>query len=159
MEKLYIICVDDQREVLSAIMSDIAIFADYLIVEECESADEVLELAEEIDSNGDFLALVISDHVMPRKSGVDLLAELHVDSRFAATRKVLLTGQATHSDTIEAINRAEIERYFEKPWDKINLIESIKVLITKFIFMKGLDYKPYMPILDQSTLLNALRKP
>jgi two-component system chemotaxis response regulator CheY len=35
---------------------------------------------------------------------------------FKETRKILLTGQANHADTIRAVNEAHIDNYFEKPW-------------------------------------------
>ncbi len=66
------------------------------------------------------IALIISDHVMPGKTGVELLTDVSKDGRFGFTRKVLLTGQATHTDTINAINSAGIDRYFEKPCKRAN---------------------------------------
>ena len=62
------------------------------------------------------LAVVVTDQVMPGGSGVDLLKRLHADIRFNAASTCLLTGQATHADTIEAINVAQVGRYVEKPW-------------------------------------------
>ncbi|MCA2491719.1 MULTISPECIES: response regulator, partial [Vibrio] len=99
MEKLNLICVDDQREVLSAVLQDLEPLNKWLNIEDCESADEVLELMDELDADGEMIALIISDHVMPGKTGVELLTEISKDSRFVRTRKVLLTGQATHTDT------------------------------------------------------------
>ena len=78
------------------------------------------------------MALVISDHIMPGRSGVELLAELAADRRFAGTKKVLLTGQATHRDTIEAVNAARIDHYFEKPWDPDELLNTGRRLVTEF---------------------------
>ena len=106
MDKLNLICVDDQREVLSAVLQDLQSLSQWLNIEDCESADEVLELMDELDAEGEMIALIISDHVMPGKTGVELLTEISKDSRFIHTRKVLLTGQATHTDTINAINSA-----------------------------------------------------
>lgn len=92
MEKLNLICVDDQREVLSAVLQDLEPLNKWLNIEDCESADEVLELMDELDADGEMIALIISDHVMPGKTGVELLTEISKDSRFVRTRKVLLTG-------------------------------------------------------------------
>ncbi|WP_020532700.1 response regulator [Flexithrix dorotheae] len=158
MEKLYIICVDDQREVLSTIAKDLAVFENDLIIEECESATEAEELIDEIDSEGDFVALIISDHVMPGKSGVDFLSDVNKDERFPNTQKILLTGLATHQDTIEAINSASINQYLEKPWNKEELIKSVKKLLTRFILKTGLDYQKYLPLTDQETLFEILKK-
>ncbi|BAX53553.1 Hydrogenase transcriptional regulatory protein hupR1 [Photobacterium damselae subsp. piscicida] len=157
MEKLNIICVDDQREVLSAVLKDLAPLNDFFNVEDCESADEALELMDDLDAEGEFIALVISDHVMPGKIGVELLTEISQDARFVHTKKVLLTGQATHQDTIEAINLARIESYFEKPWKAEQLLTSARTLITEYIFDMGLDYQPWNEILDNSVVYRRLR--
>ncbi len=156
MEKLNIICVDDQREVLSAVLQDLERLNIWLNIEDCESAIEALDLMDELDANGEFVALVISDHVMPEKTGVELLTEISADSRFLYTKKVLLTGQATHSDTINAINSAGINRYFEKPWGTSELVECVRTLVTEFIFDKGLDYSEWQNHLDQTVVLNRL---
>lgn len=157
MEKLNLICVDDQREVLSAVLQDLEPLSSWLNIEDCESADEALELMDEFDAEGEFIALVISDHVMPGKTGVELLTEISQDDRFKETKKILLTGQATHHDTITAINLARIESYFEKPWSSQELIARVRTLITEYIFDKGLDYTDYQQELDQNVVLQRLR--
>ncbi len=156
MDKLNIIYVDDQREVLSALSKDLSIFEKHVNIEECESADEAMELIDEIDSNGDLVAVIISDHIMPGVSGVEFLTQINKDERFANTKKMLLTGQATHQDTIMAINNAKIEKYIEKPWKPEALVSSVKILLTEFILKLGIEYNEYMPVLDQTTLLNGL---
>ncbi|MGU3806880.1 response regulator [Vibrio diabolicus] len=157
MEKLNVICVDDQREVLSAVLQDLEPLNQWLNIEDCESAGEVLELMDELDAEGEMIALIISDHVMPGKTGVELLTEVSQDSRFVRTRKVLLTGQATHADTINAINSAGIDRYFEKPWQASQLIECVRNLVTQYIFDMGLDYTQYHEHLDQRVVFERLR--
>jgi len=157
MEKLNLICVDDQREVLSAVLQDLAPLKSWVNIEECESADEALDLLDELDSEGGYIALVISDHVMPGKNGVELLTDVSHDYRFLRTKKVLLTGQATHQDTITAINRARIESYIEKPWNASELLALATRLITEYIFDKGLEYTDYQEHLDQQVVLGRLR--
>ncbi|WP_028024156.1 response regulator [Enterovibrio calviensis] len=157
MEKVNIICVDDQREVLDAVLKDLAPLSVAFHIEDCESADEAVALMDDLDADGEHIALIISDHVMPEKTGVELLTEVSLDPRFRATRKVLLTGQATHADTIEAINNARIERYFEKPWQAAALQEAAKKLVTHFVFDAGLDYRDYQEGLDTQVILDRLK--
>ncbi|PMK03349.1 response regulator [Vibrio sp. 10N.261.55.A7] len=157
MEKLNLICVDDQREVLSAVLQDLEPLNHWLNIEDCESADEVLELMDELDCEGEMIAVLVSDHVMPGKTGVELLTEVSKDTRFLHTKKILLTGQATHSDTIDAINIAGINHYFEKPWKAETLVSSIRTLVTQYVFDQGLDYSDYQNELDQQVLLAHLR--
>lgn len=158
MDELFIICVDDQQEVLNALEQDLKVFDDKLNVEVCDSADEVLSLVEEIDQQGNFVAVIISDQVMPGKSGVELLGEIEKDMRFPHTRKVLLTGQATHQDTIEAINLGGIDRYIAKPWDREEMVQTIKSLLTEYVTRQGLAYEEYAELLNQELLYEILRK-
>lgn len=157
MDKLYIICVEDQRDVLDAVINDLTFFGKAFKVEACESSEEAKELIEEIDAQGDFIALVISDHVMPGTSGVDFLIEINNDDRFRNTKKMLLTGLATHEDTIKAINKAAIDHYISKPWTKEKLVSSAKTLMTEFIMDQGIPYEPYKDFLDPMVLIERLK--
>lgn len=158
METITILCVDDQAEVLDAVVRDLRPLQKFFRIEEAGSAADAKSILDEISRNGDFVGLVVSDHVMPGETGVDLLGAIFRDERFAGTKKILLTGQAGHADTIRAINEAKIDNYFEKPWKPEDILATAKKLLTKFILEKGLDYNDFMPILDQPTLLENLRK-
>lgn len=158
METINILCVDDQRTVLSAICTDLEYFEAYFNVEACESAQEALALIEELDQRGEQIALIISDHVMPGKTGVEFLIEINDDPRFSHVRKILLTGLATHQDTIVAINKANIDRFIEKPYNPEVLIGTVKSLLTEYLLEIGLDYTKYAAVLDQELLLSHMRK-
>ena len=97
MEKINIICVDDQPEVLDSVLRDLRPLNSCFRLEGVESASECRELLEEFDQDGELTGLIISDHVMPGGSGVELLGGIAKDDRFAGTRKILLTGQATRT--------------------------------------------------------------
>jgi len=158
MEKIYIICVEDQREVLNTVLKDLEIFEGPFFLEGCESADEAEELLDELDAQGDYVGLMVCDHVMPGKSGVQLLIDVNKDGRFRHTKKLLLTGLATHQDTIDAINQAAIDRYIEKPWNVETLQKQARTLLTRFLFDQGLSYEAYLPVLDSETVLERLRR-
>jgi len=87
MDKLNIIYVDDQREILSTLSKELQCFEKYVNVEECESAAEALELINEIDCAGNLVAVIISDHIMPGKNGVEFLTEIHKDGRLVRPKK------------------------------------------------------------------------
>lgn len=157
MEKITILCVDDQAEVLDSVVRDLRPLQAFFRVEEAGSAEEAKKILDETSRAGDFIGLVISDHVMPGETGVELLGSVFRDDRFADTKKILLTGQANHADTIRAINEARIDNYFEKPWKPEDLVATAKKLLTQFILKKGIEYKDYMPVLDQAVLLENLR--
>lgn len=158
MDKIYIICVEDQPEVLRAIAEDLSAFEDAFGLEECESAAEAEELMDEIDAEGDHVGVLVCDHVMPGKTGVEFLAEVQDDPRFRHTRKLLLTGLATRQDTIKAINAAGIDRFIEKPWADDDLNDYVRTLLTEFILDKGLNYENYLAHLDKTTLFRRLRR-
>lgn len=157
MEKIHIICVDDEREVLDSVAQDLELLTEVFTVELCESAEECLELMDEIDAEDDHVAVVISDQVMPEKSGVELLTEIAEDSRFKHTKKLLLTGLATQADTIKAINQAQLDNYLEKVWQPEILQLLTKQLLTRYIVEKGIDYQPYVSHLDAPTLFKLLQ--
>jgi two-component system chemotaxis response regulator CheY len=157
MSKPTIVIVDDQRDVLTTVQKDLEEFSEYFLIEVCESAEEAFEVLVEIDAEGGNPALIICDHIMPEKNGVELLVELNQDRRFRDTRKLLLTGLATHKDTIIAINAARIDQYIEKPWEKDQLTNAVKALVTDYLLDKGIDYNPFLPILDQEALYRKLR--
>ena len=158
MEKPNVVCIDDQREVLATLKKDLQVFRDYFRISYCESAEEAAELIDEIDVDGELLALLICDHIMPESNGVDFLVRVDNDSRFEQTKKLLLTGLATHQDTIHAINEANIDYYIEKPWESDNMVNTVKMLMTQFILTSGLDYQNYLPVLNQDELFKELHK-
>ncbi len=157
MNNIFIICVDDQPEVLNALEQDLAIFDEKVNVEVCDTAAEALKLLDEIDEKGNYAALIITDQVMPKMTGVELLSTVLEDGRFEGIQKILLTGLATHQDTIEAINSGGIDSYIEKPWQKNHIISVVKKSLTIYIINKGLAYEPFLDLLDQETLYKALK--
>lgn len=157
MEKLYIVCVEDQKEVLNTISEQLSHFEEYVMVEECETAGEAYNLLTDIERKGGLTAVVVSDHVMPGMTGVEFFIKLKSDVRFEKIKKVLLTGLATHADTIEAINKAQIDFYIEKPWQKEALLEKVSILLTSFILESGLAFESFSPVLHKATLFDLLK--
>lgn len=158
MKKPNIICIDDQREVLAAIKKDLDIFSPAFEITDCESAAEADEVMNDLSSEGGDVAVIICDHIMPGESGIDFLTRLNKDQRFLYTKKFILTGLANHSDTIQAINEAEINAYLEKPWEKDEFITIVKKLLTRFVVEAGIDFDELMPYLDQATLDRELKR-
>ena len=157
MEKINIICVDDDREILEAVNRDLSFFSEMFTIEECQSAEQCEQLLETFDAQQEYVALIISGHFLPIKSGVALLTEVATDSRFIGTKKILLTGHATQADTIKAINSAKVDGFLAKTWDSDELIQMVKELLTQFILEKGIDYEPFIKKLDAPTLYRLLK--
>jgi len=115
MNKVAIVCIDDEPTILDSMEIELekAVGHDYLI-EIAEDGQEGLEVCEELLENGDEIALVISDCIMPGMKGDELLRRIHIFS--PKTLKILLTGQADLGAVGNAIKHANLYRYIAKPW-------------------------------------------
>ena len=157
MEKIYILCVDDQRDVLLSIARDLQPLSAWTVLEECESAEEAGGIVEELEAEGKALGLIVCDHIMPGTVGVDFLTAIEASGRHKHTKKVLITGQATHADTINAINHARIDAYIEKPWQGEQLRSLCRRLLTEFIFDARMDIDAYKSVADPAVLLRRMQ--
>jgi response regulator RpfG family c-di-GMP phosphodiesterase len=72
--------------------------------------------------------LVLSDYKMPEMSGVELLAK--VKSKYPKTVRMLITGYSDAKIAKDAINKAQVHNYIEKPWDngelRLTVYEALK---------------------------------
>ncbi len=112
-----ILCVDDEDNILSALRR-ILRKHDYPLL----FARNGIEALNILEKNN--IDLIISDMRMPEMDGAKLLS--HVAKRWPNTMRILLTGHADLTSTIEAINQGNIYKYIKKPWDENELILSIK---------------------------------
>lgn len=158
MNQICILCVDDEPEVLEAIERDLREFDDVFPVEIAESAQEARNLWDQIDSRGDQLGLIVCDHLMPGETGVELLISMNHSTTAGSARKVLLTGQAGHEETIEAINRAGLDYYISKPWGGEHLQEVVRKLLTEYVLEHSPDPMSFMAVLDAQKIAEAIHK-
>ncbi len=91
MDKLVILCVEDEPEVRDAIVRDLAPFRPICRIEATEEVEEAREVVSECIASGDEIALALVDHLLPGTHGVDFLIELNSGEATASTRKVLVT--------------------------------------------------------------------
>ena len=103
-----VLCVDDEPNILSALRR-LFRSSGYRIVLAGDGPQALDVLARE------HVDLIISDMRMPGMDGSQLLEQ--VRQRWPAITRVLLTGYADVKSTIAAINRGEIYRYVNKPWN------------------------------------------
>jgi diguanylate cyclase (GGDEF)-like protein len=131
MAKEHIVCVDDEEGILTALRQQLgARFGGECEIAVARSAADALELIGELERDGEKVACVIADQIMPGMKGVELLEEIH--KRSPRTIKILLTGQAGLDAVIYAINRAGLHRYIPKPWDEPDLRLTVETLLQKF---------------------------
>lgn len=156
--KLSILVVEDEAPVRAALARDLAVFASALRIEVAEDVADAKAVVDEISADGDVVALILSDHRLPGTTGVDFLIEASQDPRLAAARKVLVTGQAGHEDTIRAINLANLDHYVAKPWNMEALSTTVRDQITEFVLENGINPLPYLQVIDAARAMDALRQ-
>ncbi len=126
-----ILCVDDEDGVLNALRLQLGQrFGHECDIATAASGPEALELLEALEGDGEQIAVIIADQIMPGMKGVDLLEA--VDRRSPATTKILLTGQAGLDAVTSAINRAHLNHYIAKPWDEASLHLAVENLLRQY---------------------------
>lgn len=115
MEKMTIICIDDENVVLRSLKNElIYIFGGTYSVEVAESGQEALDILQELTAEGIEVPVVICDYIMPGMKGDEVLGKIHAEYPDIIT--VMLTGRAVAQGVINAVNNACLFRYVEKPW-------------------------------------------
>ncbi|MBO6794541.1 MAG: response regulator [Balneolaceae bacterium] len=155
--KIFILVVEDELEVMEALVNDLEQFEGYFPIESANSSEEAKQVVEDIYAAGNEIGLVLCDHVMPGQNGVDFLIELQTNNQQHNAKKVLVTGQAGLEDTIQAINNAQLDHYIAKPWTKEQLEEVVTAQLTNYIMAQRYNPMQYMMILDSVRLLEYMR--
>jgi two-component system, sensor histidine kinase and response regulator len=122
-EKIKILYVDDEKNNLIAFQSYFR--KEYEVYTATTVVDALLKLENEN------MHIIISDQRMPTTTGVEFLEQTiakHPDSI-----RMLITGQSDINVVIQAINRGQITKFVQKPWDweKLSLAIENCVLLYK----------------------------
>src|SRR5213594_2008621 len=116
MAKPILLSVDDDSGVLRAIERDLRAQygAEYRVIGS-DSPEGALEVLKQLKVRNDNVALLLADQRMPRMDGVEFLQEgMRI---FPDAKRALLTAYADTTAAINAINQANINYFFLKPWD------------------------------------------
>ncbi len=131
MPKAAILCVDDEAVVLDTLEIELQkAFGNAYSYEFAESAEEALEVIEELNEEGVDILLIVSDWLMPGMKGDELLIQVH--KKWPTIVKIMLTGQADEEAIERAQHQAHLHRCLYKPWDSKELIETIKAGLAKY---------------------------
>jgi len=116
MAKPILLSVDDDSDVLRAIERDLRsqYGAEYRVIGS-DSPEGALDLLRQLKLRNDSVALLLADQRMPRMDGVGFLQE--ATRIFPDAKRALLTAYADTNAAISAINQANINYFFLKPWD------------------------------------------
>src|SRR3984957_16230511 len=116
MAKPILLSVDDDSDVLRAIERDLRSKdgAEYRGIGS-DSPEGALTLLKQLKVRNDSVALLLADQRMPHMDGVAFLQEgMQI---FPDAKRALLTAYADTNAAISAINHANINYFFMKPWD------------------------------------------
>jgi len=116
MAKPILLCVDDDADVLRAIERDLRSHygAEFRVIGN-HTPEGALELLKQLKVRNDSVALLLADQRMPHMDGVAFLQEAM--RIFPDAKRALLTAYADTTAAINAINQANINYFFLKPWD------------------------------------------
>ena len=116
MAKPILLSVDDDSDVLRAIERDLRSHygAEYRVLSS-DAPEAALDLVKQLKVRNDSVALFLADQRMPKMDGVGFLREAM--QVFPQAKRALLTAYADTNAAISAINEANINYFFLKPWD------------------------------------------
>ncbi|MCO4291973.1 hybrid sensor histidine kinase/response regulator [Solitalea sp. MAHUQ-68] len=110
-----ILYIDDERENLNAFK---AAFRREFEIYTVQSAFEAHRILQEVS-----IHVIIADQRMPNCTGVEFFGTIL--ERFPDPIRILITGYIDSETLIEAINSGRIYRFLRKPWDELELRNTI----------------------------------
>jgi DNA-binding NtrC family response regulator len=113
-----VLIVDDEEMVIASLKAFLQLETDFN-VQTFTDPEEAARFAER-----NLVDVAISDYLMPKMNGIQLLARLKELQPEAS--RVLLTGHADKQSAIQAINQVALFQYLEKPWDNAQLLLVVK---------------------------------
>ena len=116
MAKPIILTVDDEIQVLNAIVRDLRQHygGDYRIMK-ADSGGDALDTLRQLKQRNTPVALLLADQRMPEMTGTEYLSQ--AIKFYPEARKVLLTAYADTEAAIASINDIGLDHYLMKPWD------------------------------------------
>jgi len=116
MTKPIILSIDDEIQVLNAIVRDLqGRFGSNYRVMKATSGAEALETLRQLKLRNSPVALLLADQRMPEMEGTEFLTQ--AVELYPEARKVLLTAYADTEAAIRSINEIGLDHYLMKPWD------------------------------------------
>lgn len=115
-QKINVLYVDDEENNLNAFKAS---FRRYFNIYTAISATEATAIL-----NANQIHVLITDQRMPGTLGTELLAQ--VVKEYPNQIRILLTGFSDIDAIKDAINRGQIYHYLQKPWNDVELKETIE---------------------------------
>lgn len=125
--QLTLLFVDDEPNILSALRRLFRPLGYRIFT--AEGGAQGLEIFDK-----ETIDLVISDMRMPVMDGAQFLEQVRLKS--PDTIRILLTGYADISSTIDAINKGQIYRYIAKPWEDNDICLSVRYALEQKVLAR-----------------------
>lgn len=130
MTKPIILCVDDEKNILQSLRTQLMeAFGHSYVYEVAEDADEALEVIDEFTEDEMRIILIVSDWLMPGMKGDEFLIRVH--QQFPKVIKIMLTGQADEAAIQRAKEKAQLYCCLSKPWSEAELIGTLKSVLER----------------------------
>ena len=116
-KKIKVLYIDDEINNLTAFKANFRKLYDVYTAESAAEGRKILESVE--------IEIVLTDQRMPEMTGVEFLESIIPE--FPNPIRMLLTGYTDMQALIDAVNKGQIYRYINKPWDE----EELKMFINQ----------------------------
>ncbi len=121
-----VMIVDDKSANLSVMA---AILRPHFRVLEANDGQEALTMLQTMDDAQE-VACIVSDHRMPRMTGVELFEQLQPLLPNAV--RIIVTGYIDVDAVVDAINKAEVYKFIVKPFDAREFLAMVQRAVDKF---------------------------
>lgn len=116
MDKIKVLYIDDEQDNLMAFYSSFRRVFDVYITDSAAKGIEILKT--------NSIEILIADQRMPEITGVDFFESIL--DEFPNPIRILLTGYSDISAVKDAINKGQVHRYLNKPWNEYELKVAIE---------------------------------
>lgn len=123
--KKAIVCVDDEAIIVLSLKQELQNrLGDEYIYESAMSAEEALQVIEELSGDDVCVILVISDWLMPGIKGDEFL--LRLKKTHPEIKSIMITGQADDATVERTLGEAGANAVLRKPWSTEDLIREVR---------------------------------
>lgn len=123
----YVVMLVDDKESNIAVMA--AILRPYFNLLEANDGREAIRLVEEME-RPETLACIVSDHRMPKMTGVELFEQ--IVSKLPHTNRILVTGYLDIDAIIDAINKGRVNKFIAKPFEASDFLLTVRIAVASF---------------------------
>ena len=125
-DKIKVLYIDDEVNNLSAFKANFRKVYDVYTAESAAEGRKILETTE--------IEIILTDQRMPEMTGVEFLES--IVKEYPNPIRILLTGYTDMQALIDAVNKGQIYRYLNKPWNEEELMMYLNQAYEVFVLRK-----------------------